>query len=242
MRPLISVSVLSLILCLAYALPTFADQTLMEATFDDKAIDQPIGTGGAIVGEPDYVTPEIEAIVRSAPFGTPCLEIHNTHATLNRSVWFSLPGASISSGLVVIILDIWLTGSGPGWEPYCEIYNENNQALTYFRFQADGTIAVGSGDGPIYVPSFPVGRHLPVLFAIDMDADTYSAWFDAIECVTDAPLERAGSDLKKIWFLTGSNCDPDNRYSIDKIRVIDWMPDDIAVEPVSWGQIRALYR
>ncbi|MHC4970477.1 MAG: hypothetical protein ACYTF4_17945, partial [Planctomycetota bacterium] len=49
--------------------------TLLEADFDDKTIDAPIGTGGAAVGEPVSVSPNIIATVRAAPFATPSLEI-----------------------------------------------------------------------------------------------------------------------------------------------------------------------
>jgi len=83
------------------------DQTYMEITFDGKTIGGPIGMGGSGIGEPFYVSEDIEAIVRGTPFDTPSLEIHNTSPTNVGLVEFRFPGSPVESGLVVIIMDLW---------------------------------------------------------------------------------------------------------------------------------------
>lgn len=49
--------------------------TLLAADFDDKPLNQPIGTGGPAVGEPTSVASAIEAVVRQDGFATPSLTI-----------------------------------------------------------------------------------------------------------------------------------------------------------------------
>jgi len=74
-----------------------------------------------------------------------------------------------------------------------------------------------------------------------MDTDTFSIWLDGTQAVADQPLKRTGGDFHKVILQSGFNCDPENRFSLDQIRVLDWMPP-VAAAKSSWGRIRALYR
>lgn len=217
-----------------------ANQTYLNVTFDDKTIDQPIGAGGGAVGEPDYVATEIEATVRATPFGTPSLEIHNT-TTDNETVWFTLASPPVSTGLAVIIMDLWFYGSGPGWTSGWTIYTSGNQNLLGLDLTAEGNIRVTAGGTYFDYNNYPIGRSLPVLIALDMDADTYSIWMDGTLQGENLPLNYAGKDFGAIWFNSGFECDPANKVSVDQIRVIDWMPA-VATTHTTWGRVRALYR
>ena len=53
----------------------FAAETILFADFSNKPLNQPIGTGGAGVGEPVDVSSLIEALVRAAPGGGRELEL-----------------------------------------------------------------------------------------------------------------------------------------------------------------------
>jgi hypothetical protein len=218
-----------------------ADQTFMQITFDDKAIDQPIGDWGTGVGEPTEIGENIEAIVRAAPFDTPSLEIHNTHATNTGYVIFELPGSPVSSGLVVIVMDLWFYQTGPGWSPYCELYSSSYQTLMSFFLRNDGGLTIFGGGDPVILPVVPTGRSFPVLIALDMDQDTFSVWMDGTEISADSPLMVTGATFEKVYLGAGYNCDPANRFSVDQIRVLDWLPP-VATTRTTWGGIRRLYR
>jgi hypothetical protein len=217
-----------------------ANQTLLEVTFDDKTIDQPIGAGGGAIGEPDYVAAEIEAYVRATPFDSPSLELHNT-TTDNETVWFSLPGSAVSTGLAVIIMDLWFYGSGPGWTSGWTVYTADYQSLLTMRLLDDRRIHVGAAGTYFDYNNYPIGRSFPVLIALDMDADTYSIWMDGTLQGENLPLDLTGRDFKAIWFDTGHDCDPANKVSVDQIRVLDWMPS-VPTSRTTWGRVRALYR
>ena len=241
MKPVQSIGLAVVLLLGCVVGAALANQTYMEITFDDKAIDQPIGEGGMTVGEPDFVDSRIEAIVRSSPFATPSLEIHSTVSTGNPTIWFNYAGSGITSGLVVIIMDLWLYGSGPGWESYWTIYTPNFQNLMEFRFLSDGRIHIDGAGTDAYVPSYPIGRSFPVLIALDMDTDTFSVWMDETQYVENQPLRLEDREFGAIWFAAGASIADENRVFIDQIRVIDWM-SEVPIVETTWGRVRALYR
>ena len=98
-----------LVIAVAASAPgTVSAQVLLDANFDDKTIDAPIGIGGAAVGEPVYVW-NVTAIVRDSPMSSPSLEIHDDDDFGTGSAKFNfLADAEISSGFVSIAADIWI--------------------------------------------------------------------------------------------------------------------------------------
>jgi hypothetical protein len=55
------------------------------------------------------------------------------------------------------------------------------------------------------------------------------------------PLRLTGTAFHKIFCRAGYNCAPENRFSIDRILVVDQLPP-APVEPMTWGGIKALFR
>jgi hypothetical protein len=218
-----------------------AEQTYMSVTFDDKPIDQPLGTGGTAVGEATSCDSQIEAIVRATPFDTRSLEIHNTDLVGNRNIYFGPSAGSISSGLAVVIMDLWFYQTGPGWMPYFEFYNSDWSELLRITTESTGTMSIRDSGVAAVVPSYPTGRSLPVLIAMDFDTDTYSVWIDEVQWVADRPMLVSGSNFYIIQIGSGWNCDPENRFSIDQIQVIDTLPV-VPTQQSSWGKVRALFR
>ena len=98
--------VATVVLAIAISAPA---QVLFEANFDDKPIDQPIGTGGAAVGEPVEVSPNITAIVRDSPMATPSLEIaDNSQVGAGGARFEPQDGSEVSSGWLRISLHAYL--------------------------------------------------------------------------------------------------------------------------------------
>ncbi|MBP6875456.1 MAG: hypothetical protein KBD56_05255 [Candidatus Eisenbacteria bacterium] len=230
-------------LAFLFLAPVASGETYLEATFDDKAIDQPIGVGGPAVGEPVYIDSELQAIVRSSPFGTPCLEIHNTDPAQHRWIGFEMEEA-VSTGLVVVIMDVWFYRIGWGDEfwlyLYDDIWSNNFLALVF-----DGTGGIwGSTKGGSVgeLGSFSVGRPYPIMIVLDMDAETLSIWLDGVPALVDYPHGAdAAARMQQVQWAGRVNAAPDSRMSIDQIRVIsDLVP--APAESMTWGRIRALYR
>lgn len=243
MRPFQMVG-LSVLLALAVrAAAVTAEQTYMELTFDDKTVGEPIGTGGVDVGEPTWFEEQIEAIVRATPFGTPCLEVHNTDIGTTRAMAFLMSGLDfVSSGLAVIAMDLWFEPVGSAASPWFQVLKANWSYLMVIQFDADGAIRVTDPAGSAAtLPDFPKSRTLPIRIAFDIDAGTYSVWVDGVQAVTDRAHGVDAPDFKGFTLNTGSGNDPDNRLWIDFLRVTDSL-SEVAVKQTTWGRIRASYR
>ncbi|MGY6553155.1 MAG: hypothetical protein ACXIUM_01405 [Wenzhouxiangella sp.] len=90
-----------LTLCISHA--AMAAETILVADFNNKPLNQPIGTGGAAVGEPTSVSSLIEAVVRAAPGGGRMLEMFMEQRPSTQSVIFQfLDDQEVSSGSLVI--------------------------------------------------------------------------------------------------------------------------------------------
>lgn len=80
-----------------------ANETILLANFNNKPLNQPIGTGGATVGEPTSVPSAIDAIVRAAPGGGRMLEMFMEQRPSTAAVRFQfLNNQEVSSGELII--------------------------------------------------------------------------------------------------------------------------------------------
>ncbi len=96
MKRLIPKATLGLILIAGglFGAPGWAVTTvLLNANFNDKPLNVPIGTGGPTVGEPIFVHPLIVAKVQATPGPTRSLHIAKPSGTGYSSVDFELPGS-----------------------------------------------------------------------------------------------------------------------------------------------------
>jgi hypothetical protein len=221
-----------------------AEQTYMSCTFDDKPIDQPLGQGGTATGESSGYDPQMTVMVKATPFETSSIDVHNTDLVGNRNLYFNLSSAAVSSGIVVIIMDLWFYQTGPGWAPFMEFYSENWQSLLRLEVREDGSMVFTEtigGDAVGTLPSIPTGRSLPVLIAMNMDTDTYSAWVDQVQIVNDHPLTTAGTNYFRVQVASGWNCAVDNHFGIDQIRVVDTFTA-VPTQRTTWGRVRSLFR
>jgi hypothetical protein len=227
-------------LCTLLLLPIVAaaeGDVYMTATFDDKAIDEPIGTGGPAVGEPSLLE-NLTAVVRDTPFATPCLEISGV--TGYGRARFVLP-AAVSEGVVAVITDFWSYE-----ESSCEnslvLFNAFGQVAFRLDLGPDRTFRVWDMDGNVVedIP-YAMGRPLPVLAVIDLDARTYSLWVDEVQQVSDRPLHSQITDFQSIELAANFSCPQGNRFSIDQVRILSWAPP-VPVEDISWGRLRAMFR
>jgi len=215
-----------------------ADQEYMTVRFDDKTVDQQIGTAGPESGEPSWVDEGLGAIVRSAPFSTPCLEFSNV--TSNGSMGFDLT-TPITEGVAAFITDLWFYEDSD-WEYVLYLRNSSNQQIATLWFRAVGHVDITAlgFDGIEDIP-YATGRPLPILFVIDFDGRTWSVWIDGVQWVNNQPLHEQITDFRRVMVGAGWGSSDENRVSIDQIRIIDRLPP-VPVEPVSWGMVKGLYR
>ncbi|MFH1144811.1 MAG: hypothetical protein V1774_09735 [Candidatus Eisenbacteria bacterium] len=228
--------------------PVRAEQTLpsatseyLSATFNDKTIDEPIGTNGPAYGEPDWKHDHIAAIVRATPFTTPCLEISNTSPDEGGTIAFSLVGAPITDGVVAVIVDLWFDeiAEGRSYTLWVRTPDSMHDYLI-LQFQDDGLIRVNDAVG--FGGNFPyaAGRPFPILIGYDMTAGTYSLWLDGAVAFTDRDFSLAAAGIGVVQLATWTGGIPEARLWVDQIRVVDFLPP-VAAGETSWGQVKALF-
>jgi hypothetical protein len=150
MRCTRALSVMLVVGLAAYAVPA-AWATIhlgIEADFEGKPVDQPIGTGGAAVGEPVEIVQSTEAIVRDTPMPSRCLEMSDIDEYFAGGAAFEfLNSAEYASGVVKIGMDLWFEGL----EDYFVYVREHGTAAEVFanvRFCAGGIVLAEDADTP----------------------------------------------------------------------------------------------
>ena len=229
-----------LLVLLALPGPAPAQTVYMDVSFDDQPLDTPLGTGGPAVGQASWIDENLELTVRDTPFATPCLEIHNTDLVNAHNFVFLMPGGPVSSGLVVIDLDLWLQATGAGWEWWVGLSSLASGQLNQLTVNGTGLLTLSDGGGTAFMGTAPLGRPVPVRWAFSLDEGTYSAWVDGIEVVTDRAIGVADPDVYSFTFICGWEAHADNVFWIDRLRVKDTL-EDVAVERATWGRVKRLY-
>jgi hypothetical protein len=247
MRAILAAVAFSLLLTPFAVLPACADQTYLSATFDDKTVGQPLSMGGAAVGEPTSMTATAADTVRAAPFPSPCLELVNHSPTGGAYLNFQfLDAATVTSGLVVISMELWLPQTIPSNGYWVQLYPRNDWTHRFAAliFRPNGQLMVmdydGFSGGSNLPGSYPTGRAFPLMMAFDMNAGTYSIWVDNVRVVTDEGHGITGYGISQFEVGSGANTQ-DYKFWLDSVQVTDSFPD-VPVHQSSWGSVKASFR
>jgi hypothetical protein len=230
MRRLLPLIVPALLAAMPFA--SAADQTYLQADFDDKTIDAPVGTGGAAVGEPVVVDPYVTAIVRSSPPATPNLEIQDNDTYMAGSVRFEfLGGVEVTSGLVVIRVNVRIPEFVEGGAVSISVREQGSAAqdFTDLIFFPDGAVTCSDAAGPLGgIGSYQEGLTFPVTIAHDLGAGTYGVWLDGTQVVVARAHGITGHGIGGVYFGCMHDTDLAGRLIIDDIVVTDYLPTPIA--------------
>ena len=235
-----SFCVLSLLIFLLLPALAPAQQVYMDLTFDDQPLDTPLGTGGTAAGQATWIGDGLVLTVRSTPFATPSLEVHNSDLVNSKNFGFEPPGGPVSSGLVVVDMDLWIQAVGEGWDWWMILMNSSFGTMTKLKLETSGELTLADGGGIVASVTPPLGRPLPVRWAFSLDEGTYSAWIDGTQVLTDRALTVSTPSVRRFNFVCGWAADPVNRFWIDRILVKDTL-EDVAVDRATWGRIKRLY-
>jgi hypothetical protein len=217
-----------------------AEIIYLEANFDDKPLDMPIGTGGAEVGEPIEVSSAVVATVRGTPMPTPCLEIQdNDDFSAGSAVFEFIGNAEITTGIVAVTCNLWFHELSPGYSSYLSVREQGGAAETFVDlvFSADGSVEHSDKNSfSGVVGAYEVGRLYPVALSFDMDAGTYDVWLDGELLLDDEEHGVIGRGIGRVGFGCTHDPDLESRFSVDQIRVTDTFPAPVA--PATWGRIK----
>jgi hypothetical protein len=231
------------------ALPTMqacADTTYLEATFDDKPVDQPIGTGGPSVGEPIGVTEGyITAMVRQGPTPSRCIEIQDANDYGAGAVTFEFLGSQeITSGFLSIAFDLWFHQIGEGHSFFVSVREQGSSAKSFANvdFVSDGNVVLtDAAHGGSVIGTYVTGKVFPVVLNYNMEAGTYDVWLDGLQVVFNQSHGVTDRGIGRVHVGCTHDPDLDGVLSLDRVRVTDYHLE-VAAEPASWGTIRSLFR
>jgi hypothetical protein len=214
-----------LLAILVAPVPGQAQTTFLEADFDDKPIDMPIGTGGPEVGEPVYVEPFVEAVVRDAPMPTPCLEISDVDDYYAGSVDFNfLDDAELYDGHLTMTCTLWFNHD-PGGEGYAIMFREHSSSVFNFLtiyFNGFGEVYCFDTDSnsPL-LATYETGRPVPLKVFFDLDAGHYTIWLDGIGIRWHDSTGIVGSGIGSFKIGCNHDSNTEGTFYIDDILITD---------------------
>jgi hypothetical protein len=217
-----------ILVCLIGPPAAHAQTTLLMADFDAKPIDAPIGTGGAAVGEPVYVSVAIEAVVRDTPLPTPCLEIADRDDYYAGHVDFEfLDDAEIYAGHLTMSCNLWFAAD-PSGEGYTVMFRERGSAAFNFltlNFAGNGEVWCYDTDSHSPVLAvYETGRPVLLTVSFDMDAGTYTIWLDEVGIVWDESFGIVGSGIGSVLIGCTNDANLVGTLYVDDILVTDEAP------------------
>jgi hypothetical protein len=227
------------------AVPALADEIYLQADFDNKPVGEPIGTGGAAMGEPVSVDPRVTAIVRDTPLPTPCLEIADNHDYAAGVAAFELLGSiELTTGITAITCTLWFEQIGDGCEFLIYVREQGSSAHDFasVRFKDSGTVSAFDAEGSLgTIGAYEAGRQLPLAIVLDMDAGTYDIWLDDTLLVDDETHGITDHGVGSVKWGCSGDSDLEGRFYVDDILVSDTFTP-APVTPARWGGVKALFR
>jgi hypothetical protein len=195
----------------------------LNANFDNKTVDDPIGTGGPDVGEPIEYDPFIGAVVRGIPMPTPCLQLTDESGTSAGAVRFEfVDGTEITSGSVGITVNLWFEE----YENYFLYVREQGTSMDIFtnlNFSQTGEIFCNDENGDVgVIGTYQTGEHLRVRLAYNMDVGIYSIWLNETLVLGGEDHGVVGRGVGAVLLGCTYDGDLDGVMNVDDLFVADY--------------------
>ena len=215
--------------------------TVLDCSFDAEPIDQVIGTGGAAAGEPISLD-GMPALVRATPFATPSLAIVDSLDTFGANVRFGfLNDWEISHG----VLDVSMTLYFHELDNYSVGLREQGSATVSFldvRFYGSGAVGYADLDtGFALIGTYAADTPLALHITLDLDAQTYDVSLGGVLLLDDESLGSSPRGIGTVYTGVLNDGGSVGSYSVDDLLVTATeLPN--AIEPTSWGELKAAWR
>ena len=204
------------------ASPLHAD-VLLDANFDNEAVNQAIPLGGPALGEPIGVDDASMAFVRHAAFSTPSLQITDPSTVGAKSVTFEfLNSAEIGTGRFKVSFRLRFAALG-NYTVTLREQGSDAQSFLDIVFTQDGFYLFGAAGFGTYDTTNPMAIEL----VFDMDQRTYNASIDGNAVVQGAALGGSISrGIGRLHFGNSFDSDTSGDFNLDDLRV-ETIPDRI---------------
>ena len=224
----------SLVLALAAFSLSAGDEPLilLDAHFNDKTVDQPIGTGGAEAGEPITVGSNLDAIVRQDA-GDPdnrVLELRTTDSASTSATRFGfIEHTEVEKGRLLVSVQV--TVPDPDFAEgrlYLREATSSGKRFLDLVLQTSGTINISDAAGIIVILPNAITFGQPMLIEVihDLDERTYDLLIDGVYVVEDRAHGIADRGIGAIIFsLLNRPKFEETRVMIDDLLVAHWPAD-----------------
>jgi hypothetical protein len=162
---------------------------VLDADFDTQAVGQPIGYGGAALGEPSEASPGLTTEVIDAGMGNNILRLNAPVTGSARSLrWQFLDNIEITTGIVAFDLDVAF-GVLDSYQILVREAGGSGSSFANLRFLANGVVSLSDGGGTAALPpvTYAANQVYRVRLIYDMDNATYSAMLDDTVLVENRP-------------------------------------------------------
>ena len=193
----------------------------LDADFEGKPVNQPIGTGGAAVGEPVEIVQSTDAIVRDTPMPSRCLEMSDIDEYFAGGAAFEfLDSAEYTTGLVKIEMDLWFEEL----EDYFVYVREQGTAAQTFaniRFSGGGIVVAEDADttpGQV-VGTYEADRVVPIVIQFDLDKGVWHLTLDGMRVLADEPHGVTERGVGQVIIGVSHDEDLDGKVNLDNLLV-----------------------
>lgn len=202
--------------------------TLLLADFNDKTVGQPIGTGGAAVGEPTYIDAGVSAVVEQPVGVNRVLALEADMLQSAGGAVFKLSGGTeIEEGLAVMSVALAFP-SLCSFNLYVRESDSSAQNFTTLVLSNNGTISANDENGPAgQIGNYSAGQILRISIEHDLDAGTYDVLLNDTLLLDDRAHGVVGEGIGK-FMMKFEFAQPPTRVLIDNVMVeASVLPDRI---------------
>ncbi len=219
---------------------------LLNADFEGKPVDQPIGTGGPAVGEPVSVNPNVVATIRNSPMPTTCLEVADNDDYSAGWVEFEfMETDEVAFAAMTVSANLWFTEEGMGDHyTFCIVgetsLGPHTHASVFFingnRVHISDTVGYDTDIG-----SYSVNRSIPLLIELDLATSTYDLWLDNVLILDNRPHAFSELGINELHVACGHDPDLTGAIYVDDLMVVATLPP-VATDSAAWSLVKAMYR
>ncbi len=235
-----NVNVLGVLILLLPVL-ALADFTLLDASFDDKTVDAPIGTGGPDLGEPIEVHAGLSATVRDEPFATPALEIVRVSEGSTAPVVFEfVDEASVDVGKVTVSFDVIIVT--PDNYELITVYEQGFWSSTFAKIYTDSSGNLRLSDAAGYygiLGLYASQQFYNFRLVFDCVADTYDLFIDDVPIIEGRGHGKSGVGIGRLAFKIVHSAGLDSGFIIDELLVT--ADEYTAAENSSFSEVKPIY-
>jgi len=194
---------------------------LLDADFNDKTVNAPIGQGGAAVGEPTFVNGGMTAIVRDAPMASNCLELSDISSGAGFARFDFVDLMEVSTGHVTISADLWFAE----FDEFTFGIRESETFFSNFAqltFTSSGDIEYADGNSATrLIGTYGTGYAVPVRLEFDMDARRLDVWIEEEPLVENEAFGIADRGVGAIVIGIGQDPEALGTFYVDNILAVD---------------------